>query len=178
MKRNEIDKDLTWDLSSMFQSQEAYEEEYHKVLALLNEVANQKGHIADTKDVYLQFILKLEDLYRRVDNVCVYAQMATDVDPEDEDGQKNLSASSSLMQAVAEKLSFLDLEIIQKKDSIEQYLKEKDCEDFTYPMEEIWRTIPHRQSEEIEDIMAQYSGITRVPESSILLFEWNFNLFT
>ena len=174
MKRNEIDKDLTWDLSSMFQSQEAYEEEYHKVLALLNEVANQKGHIADTKDVYLQFILKLEDLYRRVDNVCVYAQMATDVDPEDEDGQKNLSASSSLMQAVAEKLSFLDLEIIQKKDSIEQYLKEKDCEDFTYPMEEIWRTIPHRQSEEIEDIMAQYSGITRVPEESYSSFRMEF----
>ena len=52
MKRNEINKDLTWDLSSMFQSQEAYEEEYHNVLNLLQEVASQKGHIADTKDTY------------------------------------------------------------------------------------------------------------------------------
>ena len=36
MKRNEIDKDLTWDLSSMFQSQEAYEEAYHTVFNRLD----------------------------------------------------------------------------------------------------------------------------------------------
>ena len=35
MKRNEIDKDLTWDLSSMFQSQEAYEEEFFLVYVII-----------------------------------------------------------------------------------------------------------------------------------------------
>ena len=47
MKRNQIDSAYTWDLSSMFASQEAFNTCYQECESLVNALTKQKGHIAD-----------------------------------------------------------------------------------------------------------------------------------
>lgn len=57
MKRNQIDSAYTWDLSSMFASQEAFNTCYQECESLVNALTKQKGHIADTKESFCDFLI-------------------------------------------------------------------------------------------------------------------------
>ena len=165
MKRNEIKEELTWDLSSLFQDQAAYDKQFQEAQALLTKVAGYKSHIADSKESFISFMEDEETLSRYLDNLLVHPKMTTDVDPENKEGQGNLSKAYTLLQKAGVELSFIPLEIIKHKEQIEVYLNDEACKDFRYPMEEIFRTIPHRLDEEKEAILARVAELERVPST-------------
>ena len=165
MKRNEINEELTWDLSSLFQDQAAYDKQFQEAQALLTKVAGYKSHIADSKESFISFMEDEETLSRYLDNLLVHPKMTTDVDPENKEGQGNLSKAYTLLQKAGVELSFIPLEIIKHKEQIEVYLNDEACKDFRYPMEEIFRTIPHRLDEEKEAILARVAELERVPST-------------
>lgn len=174
MKRNEIKEELKWDLSSLFKDQKAYDQQYEEAVALLDKVAACESHISDTKASFITFMETEETLMRYLDNLLVHAKMTTDVEPDNKDGQKNLSRAYMLLQKANVALSFVPLEIIQHKEVIEEYLKDEDCKDFIYPMEEIFRTIPHRLDEEKEAILARVSELQRIPADIYESLRLNF----
>ena len=151
MERNELDSQLTWDLRFLFESQTAFEaqladaeKELKQLCASLQELAVDKAH-------FISFMEHQETLERYLDNLISYAKMSCDVDPKNMQNQENLASSYTLYQQVQKALSSLPLLLIENKTQIEQWLTEDDCRDFRYPMEEVFRTIPHRLSEDQED---------------------------
>lgn len=163
MKRNEIEKELTWDLTSLFKDQTAYDAQYHDAEKLLKKVVSYQTHIADDKKNFVAFMEDEETLSRYLNNLVTFAKMTTDVEPDNESGQANLSKAYALYQKTNVALSFVPLELIHSKDQIEQWLQDDDCADFRYPMEEVFRTIPHRLDEKTEAILASVSELERIP---------------
>ncbi len=174
MKRNQIDSAYTWDLSSMFASQEAFNTCYQECESLVNALTKQKGHIADTKESFCDFFDQQEELSRKLNNLISYARMYTDVDPDEETAQQNLSKAYVLYQKTVVALNFVDLEVMKEKESIEKYLAEDACNAYRYPMQEIFRRMPHQLDEEKEVMMAQMQDILRVPESTYESFRLEF----
>lgn len=166
MKRNEIETSLTWDLSSMFESQEAYDQTYAEAKENLEKLCEMKGNIAASKDHFIAFMNQKELVTRQISNLVVYAHMFTDVDPENEQAQMNLAKSYALHQQATVKTTFVALELIAGKDKIEAYLNEEDCKDFIYPMQDLYRSIPHRLDDEKEAILAQFNDICQTPSNA------------
>lgn len=174
MKRNEIKEEYKWNLNSMFENQQAFDHEVEKAEELIQSMVAMKGHICDTIDTYITFMEQDEQLSRYVSNVYVYAKMATDVDPQNNQMQANLATASTLMNQMSVALSFASLELIKKKDVIEQYLNDPRCKDFRYPMHEIFRRSKHRLSDEQEEQMAQMQEILSNPQDTYQAFRLEF----
>ena len=166
MNRTEADRCYTWDLSSLFASQEAFDEQLKCSEEQLAALCSRKDHISDTIETYIQFLEDQERFERGLENLYVYAKMCTDVEPTDMQNQQNLAHASNLMQKAQLDLTFVSLELIRHADTIREYLKEERCRDFRYPMEELFRTIPHRLSDEMEQLMSEVQEIASVPDET------------
>ena len=174
MKRNEIETELTWDLSGLFKDQKAFDDQFEKAKAYIHKLCQFKGHIADSKNSFIAFMNTREELMRYMENIEVYASMCVDVDSENEAVQENLSKANSLIDLQTSSLTFIDNEIIASKDAIETYLKDEDCKDFRYAMSEIFRTIPHRLDEKTEALLGDVVTLAKCPEDTFRSFPLNF----
>ena len=166
MLREEIKEKYKWDLSSLYQSQQAFEKDYEKAQQLLEELKTYKDHICDTKESFIRFMNIDEAFSGYIENLFVYAKMCTDVEPEDEQHQHNLAKANALMQKSSIDMTFVTLELIAHKQVIEQYLKDEQCKDFRYPMEELFRTIPHRLDDDREQLLSQVHELTNIAQDT------------
>lgn len=166
MLRKEIEEKYKWDLSSLYQSQQAFDKDYEKAQQLLDELKTYKDHICDTKESFIQFMNIDEAFSGYIENLFVYAKMCTDVEPEDEQHQHNLAKANALMQQSSIDMTFVTLELIAHKQVIEQYLKDEQCKDFRYPMEELFRTIPHRLDDDREQLLSQVHELTNIAQDT------------
>lgn len=173
MKRNEIDKQLTWDLSSLFQNQEAFDERYEQTKQQIHLLCDKKGTIAETKESFLQFFEDYETVLQNSEDILVYASMSADVDPNDPLVQENLSKANSILD-LQTAFSFIDNEVIAHKDIIDTYLQEDDCADLRYYLSEIFRTIPHRLDEKSEELLAEVSNLAKTAEDTYKSFQLSF----
>lgn len=173
MKRNEIDEQLTWDLSALFQDQNAFDECYEQTKQQMHKVCAQKGKIADSKDSFLAFFEDYETLLKNMEAIEVYASMCADVDPQDSLVQENLSKAGSI-QDLQSALSFIDNELIEHKETIDTYLKDDDCADLRYVLSEVFRTIPHHLDENTEAILAEVSNLAKSAEDTFKSFQLSF----
>ena len=174
MKRNEINTELTWDLSHLFRNQQAFISCWETTKLQLQTVSACKGHITDTKETFCKFFQDYEELLRHVEKLTVYASMCADVDPNDAIVQENLSKSQSLMDEQSASLCFIENEIIAHKSLIESYLKDEECKDYRYFISEIFRTIPHRLDDQGEKLLAEVSILAKNPEDTFKSFQLSF----
>lgn len=180
MERKEIDSQMTWDLRFLFENQEAFNAQFadaRKEVELLSK-ALTKGEPVAGKAQFIRFMEHQEILERYLNNLISYAKMSSDVEPENTLNQENLARSYTLYQQVSQALSSLPLQLIEHREQIEEWLKEDDCRDFRYPMEEVFRTIPHRLNEEQEALLAQAGELIRNPQETFESFRLQFEPVT
>lgn len=180
MERKEIDSQMTWDLRFLFENQEAFNAQFadaRKEVELLSKALN-KGEAVAGKAQFIRFMEHQETLERYLNNLISYAKMSSDVEPENTLNQENLARSYTLYQQVSQALSSLPLQLIEHREQIEEWLKEDDCRDFRYPMEEVFRTIPHRLNEEQEALLAQAGELIRNPQETFESFRLQFEPVT
>lgn len=175
MNRNDADKKYTWDLSSLFVDQDAFDEQLKKSSALLEDLCARKGKICVSMESYITFMNDQELFERGLENLYVYAKMSTDVEPKDMQNQQNLAAATNLLQKAQNDLTFVSLELIHHADQIREYLKDEQCRDFRYPMEELFRTIPHRLSDEMEQFLSEVNEIASVPDETFQSIRLTFD---
>lgn len=166
MNRNEADKKYTWDLSSLFKDQSSFDAQLERSKQQLQELCQRKGHIADSIDTYAAFLNDQETFERGLENLYVYAKMSTDVEPKDMQNQQNFAQAANLLQQAQLDLTFVSLELIHHEKEIKEYLKEDCCKDFRYPMEELFRTIPHRLDDQMESFLSEVNEIASIPNET------------
>lgn len=79
-QRNEIEEKYTWDLSTIFQTDEAFEAELAQVSEEVKKAAGLAGHLLDSADSLLTTTEIQLDLMRRIEKLYSYAHMKNDQD--------------------------------------------------------------------------------------------------
>lgn len=164
----------TWDLKAMFASQSEFEEMVGETKILLQSCLERKGHICDSIDTFISYMNDDENLGKYLENLVVYAKMSTDVFPNNEQNQKNLATAMTLMQQASIDLNFASLELMEHKDIIDEYLNHERCQDFRFPMYELFRTLPHRLSDEQEKMMSEIQELASIPQETFQSFRVEF----
>jgi len=104
-QRNEIEEKYTWDLSTIFPTDEAFEAELAQVSEEVKEAANLAGHLLDSADSLLTTTEVQLDLMRRIEKLYSYAHMKNDQDTRvakyQEDQAKGMTLYSDFGQSFA-----------------------------------------------------------------------------
>ena len=79
-QRNEIEEKYTWDLSTIFPTDEAFETELAQVSEEVKKAASLAGHLLDSADSLLTTTEVQLDLMRRIEKLYSYAHMKNDQD--------------------------------------------------------------------------------------------------
>ena len=79
-QRNEIEEKYTWDLTTIFPTDEAFEAELSQVSKELKEASSLAGHLLDSADSLLKTTEIQLDLMRRIEKLYSYAHMKNDQD--------------------------------------------------------------------------------------------------
>ena len=126
LQRNEINEKDTWDLSTIFETDQKWEEE----LALLTEdtkqAASLEGHLLDSAESLLNITERYLDLSRRLEKLYVYAHMKNDQDTRVAKYQEYYAKAMALYSQLDQVFSFYEPEFMAiTEDQYQNFLAEE-----------------------------------------------------
>ena len=159
MNREEIEEKYKWNLNAMYDSKDAFMEDFNETKNKFPQIENYKGHFLDSADTFLEFMSLLETINRKMEKMYTYTHLAVDVEPENNDMQELHSNIYALAEELENKTVFIDLEILKNEEKARAIIENEKCKTYTNMINHILRTKPHILSDETEEVLAKASGI-------------------
>ena len=78
MTRDQIPEDMCWDLKNLYASEEAWEEDFKKLDALLERYQSYKGRLAESAQVLKEAFEAGDELEMLLERLAVYAHLKHD----------------------------------------------------------------------------------------------------
>ncbi len=153
--RSEIKTGDTWDLGSLYPSEEAWEEDFKKFeaeIAGYDDYRGKLGESAATLKACLDFDYGLDRLGERLG---VYAFLRTTEDQADSDAQRRVGRFQHAATKAAQAGSFIRPELLAiDKETLDGFLAEPELELYRLAVEQLVRYRPHTLSGPEENLMA------------------------
>lgn len=159
MKRSNIDEKFKWDLTTIYASEEEFENDYKNVKSLIPTISNYKDLFLQNENIFIEFMQLIEKILRTIDKMYCYAHLSLDVEPDNSTFQNNYSMVSSLLDQYNTTSVFIDLEILKNSDKALDIIKTDKAKPYTKYVKDILRTKPHIASEEVENVLAMASDV-------------------
>ncbi|PAV29275.1 oligoendopeptidase F [Virgibacillus profundi] len=163
--RSDVPLEQTWDLSDLFASQAAWEEELAAIQSDISEVTKYKGSLETSAENLLHCLSTLENYQQRVIRVATYASLRASADGIDPNNQRDSARVSSALAGIGTKLSFIESELLTlSKETIDQFLKEEPkLQTYQKMLEDTLEKKPHTLTPEIEETLAALSEVHGAP---------------
>ena len=164
-RRDEIPTEYTWDLSTIYPDDRAWEAALERLDARVPELAQLQGRTGRSPEDLLQALETRDEVTQELWQVYVYANRRYDSDTGDPAGQALSERAGSLVARVGASLAFIEPEILAIPEATlgEWVAAEPDLQVYRYALDQLARQRAHVRSAEIEAVMAEYSDITRAP---------------
>ena len=172
MKRSEIDKNLTWDTSLIYENDEDFYADMEEVKKLTDDLTKYKGKIAESSDSLLAFLKDYEKLLRTFYKAAVYGNLRSDEDTKVSKYQEMTQTTAIVGSELSQKLAFIDPELLAYEfEDIKKLLDEKEeLKTYEHYFEDIFRSKDHVLSENEEKVIASFSKLTENPVSTYMIF--------
>lgn len=164
--RSDQKKENTWNLESIYSSQEEYLKDYEKVTNLMKKIENYKNHILDSSNSLLELLDLDQGAERTISKMATYAYRKYDEDLSNIENQELVGNFDKLYTEYNKNGSFIVPEILKTDfKTIEKYIEEeKKLEEYRLLLERIFRNKPHTLSEQEEKILSSFGLISSEPE--------------
>ena len=124
--RDEVDQNLKWDLSRVFENDEAWEKEYQTVSIEIPKLNQLKENLVQSGKNLYEGITKILDIERKLEKVYVYATMSSDVDTSNSHYLGYVAKAQTLLGDFASATAFVDPEILSISDeTLTQFIKDE-----------------------------------------------------
>ena len=156
LQRNEINEKDTWDLSTIFETDQKWEEE----LALLTEdtkqAASLEGHLLDSAENLLDITERYLDLSRRLEKLYVYAHMKNDQDTRVAKYQEYYAKAMTLYSQLDQVFSFYEPEFMAiTEDQYQNFLAEEPkLQPYKHFFDKLLQNKDHVLSQREEELLA------------------------
>ena len=162
-ERNEIDEQYRWDLSTLYASDEAFEEDFRKLDGYIANVAAFAGRLTDAASVKACFEadtaldLLLSDLF-------CYANLRRSEDTRAEDAQALYMRIYAKYVEAMTQTSFVRPELLSlPEETLEAIRDDEAMRDYAYTMERLLRTKPHTLTADQEQLLASFGEVFAAP---------------
>lgn len=164
-KRSDVPAELTWDLSDLFTTEEAWEAELQAVQDDLHTVTQYKGKLGEGAQQLLACLNAYEALYVRFVRVMTYASLRQSEDGSNPKNQANSARIAGMMAKAGAALSFIETEILNLPEgTVDQYLEEeKGLGSLRKYLTELLETKAHMLTPETEEALAALGEVFGSP---------------
>ena len=162
-RREEAALEYTWDLTTIYADDAAWEREVAAIEAAAPEVAALEGTLSQGAAALLTALTKSDELAKRLWQVYVYGDRRHDSDTTDTAGQSLAGRAGSLIASISAAMAFIEPEILTIPDATisEWVAAEPGLQVYRYKLEQLARQRAHVRSAEVENVMAQFGDVTR-----------------
>ena len=170
--RCEIEEKFKWDLSSMFVSDEAWNQTFQDVQNNLNAFDVYKGKLKD-KNVLLELFKKDDEISVKIENLYTYAKMRSDEDTSLGLYTGMFDKVQTLAVALSSVTAWIIPEISQSYSTkqLKDLSDEEAFSDYSYKLSEIARNKKIIKSEKEEKIMTEASLMSSSFRTAFSLFD-------
>lgn len=164
-RRSEAPVEHTWDLTTVYATDQAWAQDIARVEALLPSLAALEGTLGQGAGELLRALQMRDELSSALWQIYIYANRRHDADTTDPVGQALANRAGSFVARVSAALAFIDPEILAISDeTIAEWLRaEPAMQVYTYALEQLARQRAHVRSAEVEGVLAQFGDVTRAP---------------
>lgn len=162
LTREEVPEQLTWDLTSIFESDEAWEAELKEVEQLSKQASNYKGKVANSAESLYNTLQFSDALYERLHKLYVYSHLKHDQDTTNSKYQDLDGRVRSVLTNVGAAWSFITPEILALDEAtLNSYVESYEpLSLYEQSLKELNLGRPHILSAEKEELLAQFSEVT------------------
>lgn len=164
-KRDEIGSENQWDLSSMYESNDAWEADFRKAHEMFPKLEAFKGRLAESSDTLLQALTLHDELDMIVTNIYTYAHMRSHEDTANTLYQGLSDRTNSLLAHANSVTAFITPEILSiAQETIDSFLAENEgLRLYGKLLERIMIRKKHVLSQEEEELLARTEELTEAP---------------
>ncbi|WP_411841883.1 oligoendopeptidase F [Salinicoccus sp. HZC-1] len=156
--RNQVKEQYTWDLSDLFESDEAF---YSAVEAFRPQIVSfseqYTGKLTDA-DAAAGAINELKSLVETFVPIGTYASLSLSADQSDPGAQKLSTASSNIATYFGSETSFVKSELLALDSSVLEEIKTKNP-DLEVFIDDLLRQKPYQLDPKVEKVLAAYSSV-------------------
>lgn len=162
--RNEIPPEYTWDVASIFPSEEAWEAEFTRLADQLPTLERFRGHLGEGPAVLADWLQAEEELFRSLGKVTLYASMMHNVDTANQPNKARQDRASGLLARAAATVSFAEPEILAiGADTLQQWMRDEPrLAIYAHYVDRLEARREHVRSAEVEELL----GLVREPFSA------------
>ena len=170
--RNEIPQEFTWDLTHMFESDDAWLSEYEAMKALPEQVAAFAGTLGGSAERLLSFFRLDDEISERIAPLMGYASCKGDEDTANSFYQDLRGKAMSLAVAIGSAAAFAAPEImaIPEETLNAFYEQEPALETYRRSLYQIRRRKEHILSPECEALLASAGEMAQSPDTVFSVF--------
>ena len=162
LSREEVDKNLTWDLTDIFKSEEEFEAAVKKAEELTDEIESEfKGRLEEA-GIINACLDKLRDLYELLIQTSSYAYLAVTVDQTNAENQGRNMMLGNILSQIESRISFIESEIIQVDETIIEEAMAASEMNKGY-LQDILRNKPYVLHPEVEKTLSALSNTLDSP---------------
>ncbi len=166
-KRSDIPKEYTWDLESIFPTNEDWENGFKSLQQRLPELETLKGTLAQSGQALLAVLQKRDELFEKLETLFVYASMRKDEDTTNSLYQGMYDRAMQLVVHASTVASYIEPEILAiPQDTLNRFVRETpELGLYGQQLHDLNRKRPHVRSAEVEAVLAAAGEIADAPDS-------------
>ena len=166
-KRNEIAKEYTWNLESIFTTDDEWRHNYETLSKQIPELKALKGQLSESGKTLFEILQTRDTVLEKLEKLFVYTSMRKDEDTTNSTYQGMYDQAMQLYVQATTAISFIEPEILalpqEKQDQFVQDYPELRLYD--HQLHDLSRNRPHIRSAEVEAILAAAGEITEAPDT-------------
>ncbi|HEL0164289.1 TPA: oligoendopeptidase F [Streptococcus equi subsp. zooepidemicus] len=171
--RSHLEEKYTWDLSTIFATDAAWETEADSLLAAIEAARQQAGHLLDSSSSLLDITELHLELARRVEKLYVYASMKNDQDTTVAKYQEYQAKASGIYAKFSEVFSFYEPEFMAlTQETYQAFLAEKpELAVYDHFFDKLFKAREHVLSQAEEELLAGVQEIFNGAEETFSILD-------
>lgn len=162
--RSEIDNEFKWAVNDIYSSDNAWEEDYHKLIKQAGEPCEYQSVLTESADNLYNVLKELNDTDYLVERLYVYAFMRYYEDTANSVYQDMSGRAQTAATKCAEKYAFVEPAILSMDENVlYEYLKDDRLKLYKHMIEDMLSQKEHSLSEKEEVLLAKASQVMSVP---------------
>lgn len=165
--RDEVPTKDKWDLSSIFNSSEEWEESLKEIPSLTKKVTDFKGHLGEKSENLLNALKALENAELKMETVYHYASLMHEADEDDSVATEMEGRAMITYTNMSSELSFLEPEIQEiNEEKLNSWLEKSEFSDYKIYIKKLLHFKPYILSEKEEKILSLQAQSAQTPYSA------------
>ena len=172
-RRSEIPPAYTWNLESIYPSDDDWEREAQSLQRRLPELEALKGTLAQSGQALLIVLRKRDELFEELGRLAAYAHMRRDEDTTRSTYQGMADRATQLLVRATTAAAYIEPEILAlPQTTLDRFLREAPgLELYRHQLDDLNRKRPHVRSAEIEAVLAATGEIAVAPGTIFTMIE-------